>query len=117
MNRTTLEWARDIARSYRSALHAVDPSRCAQLDAVAQKKGQHWIAPTEIPAEHVDEAMDAKMRAVDIAHFWGIPASTIRTWAQKGLLEHHCADDGSPLYLVRDVLDAERRNRVKESKP
>lgn len=113
IKRSNLDWARDIARSYRSALHAVDPDRCAQLDEVARKRGQQWIAPTEIPAELVDEALDALLPAADIAHFWGIPAVTIRAWASKGLLEQECGPDGSPVYRPRAVLECQARHRVR----
>lgn len=115
IRRTNLDWARDIARSYRSALHAVDPERCAQLDEVARKRGQHWIAPAEIPAHLVAEALDTEMSAMDIQHFWGVPAVTIRAWASKKLLQQRCAEDGSPVYLPRDVLECQGRNRIAPS--
>lgn len=120
VKRTSLEWARDIARSYRSALHSVDPDRCAQLDEVARKRGQHWIAPTSIPAHLVDGAMDAELSAIDIQHFWGIPAATIYGWASKGLLMPSNADPETGAlptqrktkYRVRDVLEVESRGRA-----
>lgn len=111
IRRSNLDWARDIARSYRSALHAVDPDRCGQLDEVARKRSQHWIAPTAIPAHLVDDALDTEMSAVDVQHFWGVPASTIRAWASKNLLEQRCADDGSPVYRPREVLECQARHR------
>lgn len=120
IRRTTLDWARDIARSYRSALHAENPERCAQLDEVARKRGQHWVAPTEIPAHLVEEALDAQLSAVDIAHFWGVPADTIRSWARasrhdpddpsKPLLQQYPGPKG-PLYVPREVLAVAARHR------
>ena len=112
IKRSSLDWARDIARSYRSALHAADPVRCAELDEVARKRGQQWIAPTEIPAHLVDEALDTEMSAMDIQHFWGVPALTVRAWASKKLLQQRCAEDGSPVYLPREVLECQGRNRI-----
>lgn len=112
IRRTNLDWARDIARSYRSALHAENPERCAQLDAVARERGQQWIAPTQIPAHLVDEALDTAMAAPDIEHFWGVPALTVRAWASKGLLRQHPASNGQPTYLPREVLDCQSRNRI-----
>lgn len=106
-----LERARAIARSYRSALHAHAPTECARLDEKAVALGQAWIAPTELPADLVEDALDAELSAADIEHFWRIPSSTIRAWATKGLLTRRCAPDGSPRYLVRDVLDVQSRAR------
>lgn len=108
---TPLERARAIARSYRAMLHAHAPERAAQLDRRAIELGQGWVAPTELPADAVEDALDAELSAADIEHFWRIPASTIRAWATKGLLERRCAHDGSPRYLVRDVLDVQSRAR------
>lgn len=115
IKRSNLDWARDIARSYRSALHAVDPERCAQLDEVARKRGQRWLAPTEIPAHLVDDALDAEMSAIDIEHFWGVPSSTIRGWARRGLLNQYCAPDGAPRYKAREVVDCQTRHQVRAS--
>lgn len=111
IKRTALDWARDIARSYRSALHVADPDRCAQLDRRARELGQWWIAPVEIPAHLVEDALDAELSAPDIEHFWGIPAITIRAWASKGHLTKR-GNPGSPVYLVREVLDCEARGRI-----
>lgn len=120
IRRSNLDWARDIARSYRSALHSIDPDRCAQLDEVARKRGQHWIAPTPIPAHLVDGAMDAQLSAIDIQHFWGIPAATIYGWASKGILKASNTDPEtgarpSPRkakYRVSDVFEVEGRGRA-----
>jgi DNA-directed RNA polymerase specialized sigma24 family protein len=112
--RTSLDWARDVARSYRSALHAVDPDRCAQLDDIARQRGQLWIAPTEIPAHLVEEALDAVLTAADIAHLWGIPVGTIYSWASRGLLlPANPGAAGPAKYLVRDVIQVESRRKVR----
>jgi len=121
IKRTNLEWARDIARSYRSALHAVDPERCAQLDEVARKRNQHWIAPAVIPAHLIDGALDAVLSVSDIQHFWGIPSGTIYGWVSKGLLKPANADPETGVlpigqaakYLVRDVFGVAGRGRVR----
>jgi hypothetical protein len=120
IKRSNLDWARDIARSYRSALHSVDPDRCAQLDEVARKRNQHWIAPTEIPAHLVDDALDAVLSAIDIQHFWAIPVGTIYGWVSKGLLTPANPDpDTGELptgraakYRVRDVFLVAGRGRA-----
>lgn len=114
MTRTSLEWARDIARAYREALHSTDPKRCAELDTKAVELGQGWIAPTTLPEWASDPAvLDAELSAVDIEHYWRIPASTVRTWAQRGLLEKRCAPDGSVVYRFGDVLDCQARRHGK----
>lgn len=121
VQRTALDWARDIARAYRWALRAADPDRCAKLDAQARELGQNWIAPTYIPAGAAEEAMHAVLSPKDIAALLGVPAGTIYGWASKGLLKPSAVDEkgepfpaGAPAkYLVKDVLDVEARRRVK----
>lgn len=113
IKRTNLDWARDIARSYRSALHAVDPQRCAELDDLARQRGQQWVAPVAIPAHLVNEALDAVLTPADIAHFWGTPVGTIYSWVSRGLLKPANEDEPGPAkYLVRDVMAAESRRKA-----
>ncbi|GAA1600643.1 hypothetical protein GCM10009764_25700 [Nocardia ninae] len=104
---TALQRARKVASSYRAALHTIDPQRCAELDERAVELGQGWVAPVELPAHLAEYALDAELSAADIEHFWRIPASTIRTWAHRGLIASRPALDGSPRYVVGEVL---RRN-------
>ncbi|MBF6064951.1 hypothetical protein IU494_30355 [Nocardia terpenica] len=106
---TPLQRARKIAGSYRAALHQLDPGRCADLDRRAVELGQGWIAPVELPAHLSEHALDAELSAADIEHFWRIPASTIRTWAHRGLITSRPGKK----YLVRDVLvvSAQATNR------
>ncbi len=110
MSYAALEKARELARAYRAALRVADPEKCAQIDTQARKRGQWWAAPSEIPAEAIDDALDAVLRPIDIENHWGIPSATIRAWAAKGLLQSH-GEKGRPRFLVRDVLAVEGRNR------
>lgn len=122
MNRTNLDWARDIARSYRNVLRAVAPERCAELDARARARGQTWIAPTPAPVdpEALDESLDQKLTAPQIEQLWGVKAATIRSWARasrrdphdptKPLLRQHPGPRG-PLYIPREVLAVQGRHR------
>lgn len=110
MRRTNLEWARDIARMYRSALRVADPAKCADLDARALQRGQRWIAPRLLPAAAADHGMDAVLSAKQIEEFWGVPAATIWGWSSKGLLKNR-GRPGAPMYLVKDVFDVEGRHR------
>ena len=113
-DRLPLDWARDIARTYRNALRKVDPATCADMDAQAVAIGQAWIAPTEIPeAVSGPAVLDAELSAIDIEHLWRIPASTIRTWANRGHVEKRCAADGSAVYRLGDVLDCQARRHAK----
>jgi hypothetical protein len=109
--RSTLEWARDIARVYRNALRAAAPEKCAELDALARAHGQKWIAPTELPAEAVEAALEAVLPPKQIEEFWGIPAGTLYGWAAKGLLTNR-GRKGAPLYLVSEVVAVEARGRA-----
>lgn len=112
---TALEAARAVARSYRGALHAADPALCAHLDEAARDRGHGWwlLAPADIPADLVDDAMDALLSAPDIEHFYGISSRTIRSWDRRKVpgMQRYSAADGSPRYRVREVLAVEARNR------
>jgi len=120
VRRNNLEWARDIARSYRWALRAVAPEKCAELDQMARERGQLWIAPIPISAEAMDKAMDEQLTPQQIEQLLGVPAATIRSWARadrhdpddpsKPLLRQHQGVDG-PLYVPREVLDVYVRSR------
>lgn len=122
IQRTTLDWARDIARSYRNALRAIAPDKCAELDARARDRGQTWIAPTPAPvdSEALDESLDRKLTAPQIEALWGVKAATIRSWARvsrrdptdptKPLLQQHPGEHG-PLYIPREVLAVQARHR------
>lgn len=119
--RTSLDWARDIARAYRWALMRLAPEECARLDEQARVVGQRWITPQYIPAEAADFADEAVMSPKDIAHLWGIPVGTIYGWVSKGLLKPSAVDEhgrpvepGAPAkYLVRDVKSVEERRMVR----
>lgn len=120
IHRTNLEWARDIARAYRSALRVVAPEKCAELDELARKRGQRWIAPTLIPVGLVSESMDKPLTASQIEALLGIPAATVRSWARKSrrdpddpskpLLPQHPGPKG-PRYLPEEVLAVHARHR------
>lgn len=103
IHRTSLEWARDIARIYRSALRAIAPEKCAELDEMAQAKGQRWIAPIFLPADAFDEGLDKVLSPKEIEQFCGVPAATIYGWASKGKLTNR-GKKGEPKFLVSDVL-------------
>ncbi|WP_280265359.1 hypothetical protein [Nocardia wallacei] len=121
MRRSTLDWARDIATLYRNALHAVDPERCHRLDEAARANGQTWVAPVPIESDKVMETLDQKLTAPQIERFWGVKASTIRSWARAGrrdprdpskpLLRQYEGEHG-PLYVPREVLAVQSRHRV-----
>ncbi len=111
MTRTALEWARQVARTYRDALMDVAPSLCESLDKLAADAGQRWLLPAAVPADAVAGWLDAELPAADVAHWTGVPTSTIRSWERRGMLTRRTAADGSPLYRVGDVVDVEARNR------
>ncbi|KAB2583995.1 hypothetical protein BS297_17770 [Rhodococcus erythropolis] len=98
--------ARRVAQSYRTALESVSPELCAQIDAQAVEVGQGWVVPNAVPL-NTDELMSAK----DLEAILFVPAATIRTWAHRGLLSKRTAEDGSPVYLVSEVLAHNARTR------
>lgn len=108
--RTPLEWARITARAYRSLALAADPEGCRKLDMVARRQKQWWVAPTYLPAEVAEEAMDAVLSAKDIEHFLGVPAHSIWGWSSKGLLTNR-GEPGKPKFRVSEVLEVEGRGR------
>lgn len=120
IRRTHLEWARDVARFYRSALRAVDPGKCAELDELARGRGQRWIATTLVSPAEIEEGMDKQLTAQQIELLLGVPASTIRSWARasrhhpddptKPLLQQYPGPKG-PLYVPREVLAVAARHR------
>lgn len=120
IRRTNLEWARDVARFYRSALRAVDPKKCEELDELARARGQRWIATVLVSPQVLEEAMDKQLTAIQIEQLFEIPASTIRSWARssrrdpddpsKPLLVQHPGPNG-PLYVPREVLAVQARHR------
>ncbi|SNY84195.1 hypothetical protein SAMN04244553_3607 [Nocardia amikacinitolerans] len=109
-HRNNLERAREIARAYRNALRAVDPERCSKLDEMARQCGQRWIAPTELPPEAVEAALEAILSPRDIAEFWGIPAATLYAWSSKGRLTNR-GEPRRPKFLVSEVLAVEAEGR------
>lgn len=109
--RTSLEWARDIAHSYRWALLKADPETCAKLDAQAAAVGQRWLTPLRrVPTAAADESLNAEMSPADIEYFYGIPAGTLYGWVSKGLLTNR-GKKGAPMYLVSEVFEVDGRRR------
>lgn len=121
IKRTNLDWARDVARRYRSVLALVSPEKCAEVDEEARAAGQTWVAPTLLPADAAAELLGSVLAPLDIAAATGVPAATIYGWVSKGLLEPSPVDsDGKPFrpgepakYLVSDVMSVQGRRRVR----
>lgn len=121
IKRTNLDWARDVARRYRTVLALVSPEKCAEVDEEAKAAGQSWIAPTQISAEAAIELLESVLAPRDISFATGIPVGTIYAWVSKGLLKPSPVDregkrfrPGAPAkYLVRDVMTIEGRRRVR----
>lgn len=121
IRRSHLDWARDIARAYRAALRAVAPERCAELDELARKRGQRWIAPVIVLPGVLDAAMDKQLSPAQIEELFGVPASTVRSWARasrrdpddpsKPLLTKYPGPHGH-LYVPREVLAVQARHRA-----
>jgi hypothetical protein len=116
IKRTSLDWARDIARLYRRALYLVDPEGCEKLDEQARAKGHHWVAPHSIPAEAAEEAINAVMVPARIAEVTGIPVGTIYSWISRRLLKpvpDESGEGGPAKYLVRDAFVLQSRRQVR----
>jgi hypothetical protein len=109
---TTLERARKIARSYRALAMAADPTACALLDERATERGQGWVVPR---ADGLD--LDDLLRVPDLAHLVDVPEGTIRSWMSRGELERRTLADGTPVCLLRDVVDLAARKRQRTRRP
>ncbi|MBF6350344.1 hypothetical protein IU448_15155 [Nocardia flavorosea] len=126
IRRSTLDWARDIARAYRGALLAVDPERCARLDEKARENGQSWAAPTLVDPAEMERYFDVPLPPAEIERLWGVKAATIRSWARKDrrdprdrskpLLRRH-GTGGHARYVPREVLAVQSRHRVIDGRP
>ena len=110
IRRSNLDWARDVARAYRAALRVVDPEKCKELDRLARRHKQLWIAPTFVPPAVADHTEDAVLAAKDIERGWGVPAHSIWGWSAKGLLVNHGRKQ-RPKFRVSEVLEVEGRHR------
>ncbi|WP_072814293.1 helix-turn-helix domain-containing protein [Rhodococcus zopfii] len=103
---TPLDRARRIAQSYREALAAIAPDRCAQLDDRAREYGQDWVTP-----QLVTFGMDDLLTAIEAAELAGVTAQVIYQWAYRGHLPRCAGPDGSTRYRAGDVLDHVARTR------
>jgi hypothetical protein len=109
-----LDAARDLARMYRRALAASDPDRCAQIDELARITGQGWAAPAPLPVPIavLEDVRHDPMSPAAIEFLCGIPASTIRNWARRGLLTRHGNDPRRPKYSPAEVCAVRDRRRA-----
>jgi hypothetical protein len=57
--------------------------------------------------------IDDEVSAAEAGHLLGIDPQVIRVWANRGDIEKRTAADGSPVYLLREVVDREAKKRRK----
>lgn len=69
---------------------------------------------TELHLEGIETEIDIDdlVTARDAAILLRIDPAQIRKWASRNQIDQHLADDGSPRYLLRDVLHRERATRA-----
>jgi hypothetical protein len=67
----------------------------------------HWEG---VETEH---GIDDELTATDAAHLLGIDPAHIRVWANRGDIEKRTAPDGTPVYLLRDIIEREAKTRRK----
>lgn len=95
---TQLDIARRLLQSYRSALMALKPETCQQLDAEAVRFGQGWVE------EKIETANDDDLvSASEAAELVGVKPEVIRQWASRGYIPRHQIS-GRTRYRVGDVL-------------
>ena len=103
-----LDRARSIARSYRDALLKVDPSRCYQLDAEAERRGQGWVAPQQAQWE-----LDDLLTADELVDCCCIQPRTIDTWISRGLKTIETVDGRR--FRYGDILDYQAQQRLRRA--
>lgn len=100
--------ARRLAGAYRAALQTANPAACTDLDNLAQRWGETWLAPT--PARH---NLDDWLSPADAADLAAVTTNTLRQWRHRGRLTGRQQPDGTWQYQGREILAllAERRRR------
>lgn len=63
-----------------------------------------------IETEH---GIDDELTATDAGHLLGIDPAHIRVWANRGDIEKRTRADGTPVYLLRDIIEREAKKRRK----
>lgn len=105
---STLDRARRIAESYRTALLRVDPNACARLDANAIRVGQGWIVPQPATVD-----MDEPLDTYELASYCYVEAATVDVWVGRGLQFKDTADGRR--FVLRDLLDFQREQRQRRA--
>lgn len=109
---TTLERARKVARSYRTLAFNADPAGCAALDDLAVERGQGWVVPRPTGLD-----LDDLVGVRDLSHLLDVPEKTLYRWGSEGLLQRRVADDGSLVFLMRDVVELCAKKRGARRRP
>lgn len=107
---TSLDIARRLLQSYRSALMNIDPEACRLIDVHATSLGQGWVAPK---VETVNP--DDLVVAADAADIAGVTPYVIRQWAYRQHIPRHRTAGHPTRYRVGDVLDHVARVRQTRS--
>lgn len=98
-------------RAYRRLAEAVAPSETAQLDALVRRDPELAYRIGEDNPIDKDEFLSA----ADVACLVGVDANTPRVWAARGLIEKYTAEDGSPRYLVSEVVELMKKRRQRRA--
>lgn len=89
--------ARRIACQLHSALKKHDPRLADSLANAAARMGEGWLVPIE-----QFETPGEVLTAADIASMIGVPAATIRSWMNRGMMT---------AYTVEEALRCQRELR------
>jgi hypothetical protein len=60
-----------------------------------------------------EHGIDDELTATDAGHLLGIDPAHIRVWANRGEIEKRTSSDGTPVYLLRDIIEREAKKRRK----
>lgn len=106
-----MDLVKRLMLTYRQALQDRDPEACGQIDKLALEEPKLWpFIPSMQPLN-----MDDLLPAADIAQLVGVDANTPRVWAARGDITKYTAEDGSPRYLVSEVVELMKKRRQRRA--
>lgn len=105
-----MDLVKRLLLTYRLALQDRDPEACEQIDKLA-RENPHLCAVITLAPLDVDELLSA----ADLAHLVGVEENTPRVWAARGDIMKYTAEDGSPRYLVSEVVEMMKKRRLRRA--
>ena len=106
-----MEQSRQVAQTYRSALHRVAPAACAAIDQAAVWAGQAWVAPQA--AVEVENDLVTVRRAAELV---GMSRRWVYEWARTNDMIKAKSPIRVRLCDVRAAVADKRARRAQSSR-